>query len=301
MNMNEKSILIIEAASKLFSTKGFFSTSVQDIAESCSVSKASIYQLFSSKEDILFQLLKYYRDQIIQEAGLVDFSETLSPREQLIEKIAIELKGFSKKNSFISMLFHREQNIQNNQINNLIAETETVLMNWHRESLIKSYGAEIESYIWDLTLVLQGMLKEFFTFFESREQSNPDYYKIALFILGNMDAIVESGKHSESVLSKEIIEELSNNAQQSINKPETEKREEIILLLKRTISNSVSQPDQQDLLSALSLLEEEMHKAEPQRFLIKALTAYLGNHVGLSRLKEKTMYLNFLLPRGGKQ
>lgn len=51
--MLDKKTDILLAARKLFSEKDFTSVSMQAIAEECKMSKASIYKLFQSKEDLL--------------------------------------------------------------------------------------------------------------------------------------------------------------------------------------------------------------------------------------------------------
>jgi AcrR family transcriptional regulator len=103
--MDEKRKFILETAAKFFSKNGFFTTSVQDIAKACNISKATIYQLFNSKEDILYNIIQYKHDQIIQEAALI---------------------------------------IRNNQIKNLFDETQRVMMYWHKESLSKAYGPKVD-------------------------------------------------------------------------------------------------------------------------------------------------------------
>lgn len=55
----DKKIDIIDASIYLFSNKGFASTSVQDIATKCNISKATIYKFFKSKEEILIHIIDY--------------------------------------------------------------------------------------------------------------------------------------------------------------------------------------------------------------------------------------------------
>ena len=292
--MDEKRKFILETAAKFFSKNGFFATSVQDIAKECNISKATIYQLFNSKEDILYQIIQYKHDQIIQEAALIDNSDISSPKEQLIEKIVIELVGFHQNNDFLSILFHSDQSIRNNQIKNLFDETQRVMMYWHKESLSKAYGPKVDFHIWDLTLTFQGIIKEFFAFWESKEQVNPDYRKIASFIADSMDAIVEHGNQSRSVLPAEIILELDNNVQLSSNQTVREEWEEIISNLKKIIKEDIPEPAKHDLFATVALLEEEKRKDEPRTFLLQALFAYLEKH---AELIETVIHLNQLLSK----
>ena len=290
--MDEKRKVILETAAKFFSKNGFFATSVQDIAKECNISKATIYQLFNSKEDILYQIIQYKHDQIIQEAALIDKSEISSPKEQLIEKIVIELVGFHQNNDSVSILFHSDQSIRNNQIKNLFDEMQKVMMYWHKESLSKAYGPKIDSYIWDLTLTFQGIIKEFFAFLESKEQINPDYRKIASSIADSMDAIIEHGNYSQSVLPEEIILELDNNVQ--LKSQPVAEWEDAISNLKKIIKENISEPAKHDLFSTVALLEEEKRKDEPRTFLLQALFAYLERH---AELKKTVIHLNQLLSK----
>lgn len=64
--MLDKKTDILLAARKLFSEKDFTSVSMQAIAEECKMSKASIYKLFQSKEDLLLELLSFNQKQMVK-------------------------------------------------------------------------------------------------------------------------------------------------------------------------------------------------------------------------------------------
>jgi AcrR family transcriptional regulator len=50
--------VILDAASRLFSTRGYHATSVQDIAGAVGILKGSLYHHFESKEAILYRIVK---------------------------------------------------------------------------------------------------------------------------------------------------------------------------------------------------------------------------------------------------
>ena len=54
-NMKET---LIEVAIDLFFKKGYFATSISDIAKGCGIQKASLYHHFSGKEDLLFGIME---------------------------------------------------------------------------------------------------------------------------------------------------------------------------------------------------------------------------------------------------
>ncbi|MFP4548933.1 MAG: TetR/AcrR family transcriptional regulator [Fidelibacterota bacterium] len=61
---------MIDEATKLFSTLGFKKTSIDDITTAAGVAKGTFYNIFSSKEDILFAVLEEqekFRDSLLDE------------------------------------------------------------------------------------------------------------------------------------------------------------------------------------------------------------------------------------------
>ena len=92
--MNDKKTDILLAARKLFSGKSFSSVSMQAIAEECKVSKASLYKLFESKEDLLLELLDFNQKQMVAAASLLNEETSLSAEERLAIKLMAELEGF---------------------------------------------------------------------------------------------------------------------------------------------------------------------------------------------------------------
>ncbi|HVN25040.1 MAG TPA: TetR/AcrR family transcriptional regulator [Syntrophorhabdales bacterium] len=57
---------IATAAGKLFSTKGYVETSMEDIAATAKLSKGGMYHYFSCKEDILYFILSNFMDLMLE-------------------------------------------------------------------------------------------------------------------------------------------------------------------------------------------------------------------------------------------
>ncbi|MEN1579683.1 TetR/AcrR family transcriptional regulator [Pseudomonas aeruginosa] len=54
---DDKKQLILKKAAALFATKGFGNATMIDVAQACGASKSRIYHYFSSKEDVLFDII----------------------------------------------------------------------------------------------------------------------------------------------------------------------------------------------------------------------------------------------------
>ena len=62
MKKEEKKIGIMEASLKLFSTKGFYNTTIPDIAKSLGMSVGNMYNYFKSKEALAMAIMQYTSD-----------------------------------------------------------------------------------------------------------------------------------------------------------------------------------------------------------------------------------------------
>jgi len=79
MNLKQR---IIRESLKLFSLKGFVSTSINDILEAAGTSKGGFYNHFASKEDLFFEVLNEAR-RIWREKCLAGLDEIESPIERI--------------------------------------------------------------------------------------------------------------------------------------------------------------------------------------------------------------------------
>ena len=76
-----------EAAARLFSTKGFLETSMEDIAQAAQLSKGGMYHYFKGKTEILFAILSDFMDHV-----LADIQDQLAP-----------IQGAKRKLNFLVM------------------------------------------------------------------------------------------------------------------------------------------------------------------------------------------------------
>lgn len=74
---------ILDKAGTLFWQKGYHDTSMRDIANVCDCKPANIYNYFSSKEDILFEVIRDITRQSLDAISHLEDDETTSPVDQL--------------------------------------------------------------------------------------------------------------------------------------------------------------------------------------------------------------------------
>ena len=82
---------ILEAAAQIFSEKGYHAASMQDIARTVSLQKASLYHHVSSKQEILLELLDQALDILILRIGAVACLK-IPPEEKLHKAMHVYLE-----------------------------------------------------------------------------------------------------------------------------------------------------------------------------------------------------------------
>ncbi len=102
---------ILEAAAQIFSEKGFHAASMQDIARSVNLQKASLYHHVSSKQEILLELLDQALDILIARIGAV-VSQAQPPEEKLHQAMQVYLQTLTDHRGLAAVLLfeHRSLN-----------------------------------------------------------------------------------------------------------------------------------------------------------------------------------------------
>ncbi|RSL33370.1 TetR/AcrR family transcriptional regulator [Salibacterium salarium] len=266
---------IIVTALRLFSEKGYFSTSVQEIVSYCGISKGSFYNYFASKEDLLIEVFRYNHQQMLWRAKNVNLDQSLSPKEQLIKKIKLELEGLYNNREFF-LLLHKVVPIhENKKLLPLMKKTKAAMISWHKEWLMEVYGEKIIPQIWDHVLFLQGAMKEYITLIkENNETGEPELF--AKEIIAKLDVLVEHGSHLNPVLTNKLMQEYEEMVQNPEKKTKEEERDETLTALKSKIDMHVTQDqEKQELMESVQCLEEEFKQQVPRSFLMKAMISFL--------------------------
>jgi AcrR family transcriptional regulator len=94
---------ILNAAAQIISQKGYHATSMQDIAESVQLQKASLYHHISSKQDILLALLDKALDLLIERMQAV-VALPLSPEDKLRRGMRVYLETLLEHRDLAAVL-----------------------------------------------------------------------------------------------------------------------------------------------------------------------------------------------------
>lgn len=95
---------ILEAATELFALKGYDATSVDEIANKASVSKPLIYYYFTSKKNILEELIKRYIKSYIPEKEEYIHKIKSINKEDLYQRLDERMSFFSQNDKILKVI-----------------------------------------------------------------------------------------------------------------------------------------------------------------------------------------------------
>lgn len=167
--INDKYHRILEAAVKVFAEKGFFQSTISQIAREAEVADGTIYLYFKNKDDILIQFFSYKTMQVFTR-----FREDVDKADNTIDKLR--------------NLIHRHlKEFQNDRNMAVVYQAETHQINRLAEKQIKEMSKQYLDIVSDI--VEQG---------QEEGVIRKDLYLglVKRFILGAVDEVINTWIHS---------------------------------------------------------------------------------------------------------
>ncbi|MDH5506831.1 MAG: TetR/AcrR family transcriptional regulator [Anaerolineae bacterium] len=107
---------VLEAAAQVFREKGFHAASMQDIAKTVKLQKASLYHHVSSKQEMLVDILDQALDVLIERMQTV-VEQTMPPEDKLRLAVSTYLQALTERPNLASVLLleHRSLDAEYHQ------------------------------------------------------------------------------------------------------------------------------------------------------------------------------------------
>jgi AcrR family transcriptional regulator len=271
--MNEKQMKLIESGMKLFATKGYHRTSVQEITSEAGISKGSFYVYFQSKEEFMLTAYQYFYTQIKEKIERVKL-EDLPPKESLAKQITVWLQYIYEHKDFI--ILHMKENISiAGSVGEWAKEIKVDSYHWMRENIENIYGRQkIKSILIDLVIQMEGLLHSY-TQWKIVDDVNLEVDQVGPFLVRRLDDLVKGmqDRKETPLLSFEQISpvyEARMDANHSCHSlPET------LLSLKKKVQALALPSEKLDqLLAVMEVLELELSKEDWQPVLVQGLLAH---------------------------
>ncbi|WP_191992020.1 TetR/AcrR family transcriptional regulator [Bacillus aerolatus] len=183
-------------------------TSIQEVADESGISKGTFYLYFKSKDALLYFVLKYYFD-IIQ-SRLADFeNQAMPPREKFTSQLRVLMETLSEHKEFIIMQAREQAIPLNESVKNLLFHMHVESQKFYRNGLRAVYGEKSEPFIWDLSLMLDGIFQSYTKIVLADEECF-DFKELAGFIMRRMDSLAAGFSEDAPLLSEKKAKDLLN-------------------------------------------------------------------------------------------
>lgn len=276
ISMNEKDRQIIEVSMRLFASKGFSTTSIQEIATESGISKGAFYLHFKSKDDLLLAILQYHFEMIEQAFSEV-ITSSQSPREKFISQQMALYSHFLTHREFLIMLTKEQAIPRNETIKHLLLGKQMESHQHYRQSIIDIYGLDIEPYSWDITIILEGMIKSYMGVLLF---SSPDFNikQVTEFILKRTDSIVKDIYEDSPFLTNDKVEEIIHFFLSS-DQPS-------LSSVLKNLEEEIDKIGEDELLVTFQVLKEELEKEKPRAPVIQGMLSNFSGYPSLDHYKN---------------
>lgn len=100
---SEKSLRILDAAIRVFARKGFYNSTIADVAKIAEVAEGTIYLYFKNKDDLLISIFEHSMDLFI-EVAKKELEGIDDPKEKLKKFISLHLRLVQKNPELAQVL-----------------------------------------------------------------------------------------------------------------------------------------------------------------------------------------------------
>ncbi|WP_194542405.1 TetR/AcrR family transcriptional regulator [Paenibacillus sp. JZ16] len=280
---------ILQSAIRSFAEKGYQATSIQDIADDCSIAKGSIYKYYGSKEELYIRILEKRQQDMIDAVEQIR-KKGLSRRETFLEEIAYQFDFFIEHGYYISRDHNELPPANSDKIGTVIHQLQLNMFRYYQDILLRHYGDSIEEWKWDATAVFNGLIREY-TFHVLFGFKPLIQKELAVFIAERMDDLMlglEQGA-PRPLLTDELMKEYSMVDLEALTHTQEIRRTALMDTIESIIPDmSITNSRKKDLSEVAAMLREEFTAERPRSFLIQALLKDLSSE------NELTFYTNQL-------
>lgn len=284
---SERKKQILLTAMRLFSTKGYHQTSMQEIAEACKMSKGSLYVHFKSKEELHLNIFYYFSQMLEDNIVLLAQERSLTDRERFEKQLIVILNLVIEYREFLLLQFREFTQQGNAEFHTFLQDKTNQMLEWMGQRIVDLYGTTIAPHAIDLSLLINGMLSSYMRFFFNKEQPfTPD--QLIQYILTKLDLLVNGiiTSKSEALIQAETWASFSNLAWL------TEEKTVHPLMLVKEIRELLDQTEleeelEEEMLQSIQILEQELIEFVPRRAIISGMLHNLSRVARIRPLLDK--------------
>lgn len=276
--MDIKQELIMNVAQKCFNSYGIKYTSIDDIVKECKISKSTFYKCFSTKENLVGEMLNYSSNKFLNQSILIDEDNQKTPKEKLKEKINIILDYLESNRYFNLHILGSFSEINGKPVEEIKSTIKSRLVKVYYDSLIEVYGKEIKPFIWELIFVIDSVIHEFDLIKRlNKKYMDKDY--IFEITLRQVELNIENLKHNKCMITENILYTVEEDNESKKDNDLHERFLETTKDIKAKIENDNLN---KKLNEAILEVEQEYKFKNYNSLMMDAMIAYLEKEQALN-------------------
>ncbi|MFS3914816.1 TetR/AcrR family transcriptional regulator [Bacillus australimaris] len=266
--MKKKEKMIIEAGMKLFASKGYNTTSVQEIADECHMSKGAFYLYFKSKEALLISILHYYYDKVFTRIHEVQ-TEGGTPKEAYRKQLTVYYDNILQQKDFIKMQLSDRALPLTEETQQLAKQIRLATIQLHIDNIKQVYGDAAIPYMADLCLTIEGMSHVYFELailYDFQLEAE----ELATTMIHRIDDLM-GGMMKRNDLPLISVDQASDWFGPIYERPFDPLTESLLKELRDLAETRFEVKDEPELFEALGILENELNKQKPRQVIVKGM------------------------------
>lgn len=188
LSLQDRKRRVLLSAQKLFVTKGFNNTSIQDILDESKISKGTFYNYFSSKNECLIAILEHAQNDTITRRAKLQNHHHPSDKHVLEKQISVRFEVADEHH--LLPLFEQIRHSDDEELQQFVKHYHFQEIKWLTSRLIDVYGNKAKHYAFDCAIILLGIIQQLFHIW--RTHTNKEIQPAALisFAMRRMDKLI---------------------------------------------------------------------------------------------------------------
>ncbi|WP_404448343.1 TetR/AcrR family transcriptional regulator [Sutcliffiella horikoshii] len=196
--MKDRKLHVLTCAHKLFIEKGFQATSIQDILDESGIAKGTLYNYFSSKNELLIALFKTLYKKMEKERNDLLIGQDPSDINIFIKQFVLQMET-NRANKLIS-LFEEVIFINDSELKDFIQKSQLRMLRWVHQRFLEIFGEGKREYLWDCAIMYLGILNHGIRYYTMTHDKKLDIHKVVQYSVNRLVKIVEDVAESGEVL-----------------------------------------------------------------------------------------------------
>lgn len=274
--MKDRKLHVLTCAHKLFIEKGFQATSIQDILDESGIAKGTLYNYFSSKNELLIALFKTLYKKMEKERNDLLIGQDPSDINIFIKQFELQMET-NRANKLIS-LFEEVIFINDSELKDFIQKSQLRMLRWVHQRFLEIFGEEKREYLWDCAIMYLGILNHGIRYYTMTHDKKLDIHRVVQYSVNRLVKIVEDVAESGEVLveAESMARWVPHEGDQELPLPHAIAH--AVSDLKKTLSGGA---DYERLAELLDFIQQELNGKNgtaPRRFLLEsAMDSLRGN------------------------